>query len=175
MKNKNQDLIEKTLAILEDYASRKKLINYGYLYEELGLDRKNPDHRNTGAYILAEVNRITLNENKVMLSAIVTLSSEQAPAKGFFDFAVDLKQIQKGLSEENKTIFWAEQIKKIFNVYKNKEFYKAEDLADKLDVNIMTIYRYIKAKRLKAYKIGKEYRIDKKEFKKFLESVQNKK
>jgi len=102
MKNKNQDLIEKTLAILEDYASRKKLINYGYLYEELGLDRKNPDHRNTGAYILAEVNRITLNENKVMLSAIVTLSSEQAPAKGFFDFAVDLKQIQKGLSEENK-------------------------------------------------------------------------
>jgi len=54
-----------------------------------------------------------------------------------------------------------------------KEFYKAEDLAEKLDVNIMTIYRYIKAGRLKAYKIGKEYRIDKVEFNNFLSRVQN--
>ena len=52
-----------------------------------------------------------------------------------------------------------------------KEFYRAEDLAEKLDVNIMTIYRYIKAGRLKAYKIGKEFRIEKKEFDKFLNSV----
>lgn len=51
---------------------------------------------------------------------------------------------------------------------KDKEFYKAEDLAELLDVNIMTIYRYIKAGRLSAYKIGREFRIDKKEFKKFL-------
>ncbi|OGG41927.1 hypothetical protein A2837_01835 [Candidatus Kaiserbacteria bacterium RIFCSPHIGHO2_01_FULL_46_22] len=55
-----------------------------------------------------------------------------------------------------------------------KEFYRAEDLAEKLDVNIMTIYRYIKAGRLKAYKIGKEYRIDKKEFTGFLKKVKTK-
>ena len=54
------------------------------------------------------------------------------------------------------------------------EFYKAEDLAEKLKVNIMTIYRYIKAERLKAYKIGKEYRIDKAEFERFLNSVKTK-
>lgn len=52
-----------------------------------------------------------------------------------------------------------------------KEFYRAEDLAEKLDVNIMTIYRYIKAEKLRAYKIGKEYRIDKDEFEQFLKSV----
>ncbi|MFA5095331.1 MAG: helix-turn-helix domain-containing protein [Candidatus Paceibacterota bacterium] len=52
-----------------------------------------------------------------------------------------------------------------------KEFYKAEDLAEKLDVNIMTIYRYIKAGKLKAYKIGREYRIDKVEFNAFLKKV----
>jgi excisionase family DNA binding protein len=52
---------------------------------------------------------------------------------------------------------------------KEKEFYKAEELAKVLDVNIMTIYRYIKAGRLKAYKIGREFRIDKEEFNKFLE------
>lgn len=48
------------------------------------------------------------------------------------------------------------------------EFYRAEDLADKLKVNIMTIYRYIKAGKLKAYKIGKEFRINRKEFERFL-------
>lgn len=49
-----------------------------------------------------------------------------------------------------------------------QEFYLAEELAEKLRVNIMTIYRYIKAKKLKAYKFGKEFRIDKKEFDSFL-------
>lgn len=52
-----------------------------------------------------------------------------------------------------------------------KEFYRAEDLAEKLDVNIMTIYRYIKVGKLKAYKIGKEFRIDKDEFENFLNKV----
>ena len=38
-----------------------------------------------------------------------------------------------------------------------KEFYKANELAKHLEVNVMTIYRYIKAGRLGAYKIGKEF------------------
>ena len=50
----------------------------------------------------------------------------------------------------------------------NTEFYKAEDLAEKLDVNIMTIYRYIKSGKIKAYKFGKEFRIDKDEYQQFL-------
>lgn len=57
---------------------------------------------------------------------------------------------------------------------KDKEFYKAEELAKKLQLNIMTIYRYIKAGKLKAYKIGKEYRIDKQEFEAFLKRVSTK-
>lgn len=55
-----------------------------------------------------------------------------------------------------------------------KDFYKPQELADKLQVNVMTIYRYIKAKKLKAYKIGKEFRIDKKEFERFLNNVKTK-
>lgn len=50
-------------------------------------------------------------------------------------------------------------------------FYTAEELAKELKVNIMTIYRYIKAGKLQAYKIGKEFRIDKDEFERFLKSV----
>jgi excisionase family DNA binding protein len=55
-----------------------------------------------------------------------------------------------------------------------KDFYIAQELADKLRVNVMTIYRYIKAKKLKAHKIGKEFRIDKTEFERFLNSVKTK-
>jgi excisionase family DNA binding protein len=57
---------------------------------------------------------------------------------------------------------------------KEKEFYRAEDLAELLEVNIMTIYRYIKAGRLKAYKIGRDFRIDKNEFNTFLKKVSTK-
>jgi len=49
-----------------------------------------------------------------------------------------------------------------------KEFYTAQELADKLRVNIMTIYRYIKAGKLKAYKFGKEFRIQKDDYEKFI-------
>jgi len=55
-----------------------------------------------------------------------------------------------------------------------KEFYLVEELAKKLRVSEMTIYRYIKAKKIKAYKIGKEFRIDKEEFDKFLDKVKTK-
>ncbi len=56
----------------------------------------------------------------------------------------------------------------------NKEFYTAKELAEKIRVNIMTIYRYIKANKLKAYKIGKEFRIGKKEFNNFLNKAKTK-
>lgn len=57
---------------------------------------------------------------------------------------------------------------------KQKDFYTAKDLAEKLGLNIMTIYRYIDAKKLKAYKIGKEFRIDKIEFEGFLKRASTK-
>jgi len=57
---------------------------------------------------------------------------------------------------------------------KNQEFYTAEELAEVLKVNIMTIYRYIKAGTLQAYKIGKEFRVEKKEFNYFLEKAKTK-
>lgn len=57
---------------------------------------------------------------------------------------------------------------------KQREFYTARELADKLQLNIMTIYRYIDAGKLKAHKIGKEFRIDKKEFNKFLDKTKTK-
>ena len=48
------------------------------------------------------------------------------------------------------------------------EFFTAQELTDKLRVNIMTIYSYIKAGKLKAYKFGKEFRIATGDFNNFV-------
>jgi len=56
----------------------------------------------------------------------------------------------------------------------SKEFYRAQDLADKLGFNIMTIYRYIKAGKVRAYKFGKEFRIEQTEFKRFMNKAKTK-
>lgn len=57
---------------------------------------------------------------------------------------------------------------------RSNDFYTAQELADKLRVNIMTIYRYIKAGKLRAHKLGKEFRIDKDEFNRFLDKTTTK-
>jgi excisionase family DNA binding protein len=54
---------------------------------------------------------------------------------------------------------------------KEQEFYLVEELAQELRVSNMTIYRYIKAGKINAHKIGKEFRISKEEFNSFLEKV----
>lgn len=51
---------------------------------------------------------------------------------------------------------------------KKEQFYTPEELAEKLKLNIITIYRYIRAKKIKAYKFGSIYRIDEKSFNNFI-------
>jgi excisionase family DNA binding protein len=48
------------------------------------------------------------------------------------------------------------------------KFLTAKELADILKVNVMTIYRYIKKGRIKAYKIGNDIRIKNDDFERFL-------
>jgi excisionase family DNA binding protein len=52
-----------------------------------------------------------------------------------------------------------------------QEFYTAKEISDKLKLNVMTIYRYINAGKLKAYKIGKEFRVEKEGFEEFLRQM----
>jgi excisionase family DNA binding protein len=55
-----------------------------------------------------------------------------------------------------------------------ERFYTAINVASKLGVNVMTIYRYIKAGRINAHKIGKEFRISEVEFQRFLKKTSTK-
>ncbi|PIW37271.1 MAG: hypothetical protein COW24_01035 [Candidatus Kerfeldbacteria bacterium CG15_BIG_FIL_POST_REV_8_21_14_020_45_12] len=57
---------------------------------------------------------------------------------------------------------------------KKQEYYLVEEVAQKLRVSNMTIYRYIKASKLQAHKIGKEFRIKISDFDKFIDSVRSK-
>ena len=57
---------------------------------------------------------------------------------------------------------------------KEREFYLVSELTDALRVSHMTIYRYIKAGKIKAYNIGKEFRIGKDEFRNFLNKAKTK-
>ena len=57
---------------------------------------------------------------------------------------------------------------------KQTEYYTAKELAAMLSLNVMTIYRYIGAGNLKAYKIGKEFRIEKAEFERFMNKAKTK-
>jgi excisionase family DNA binding protein len=51
------------------------------------------------------------------------------------------------------------------------EFLSVEEVANILKVTKMTIYRYIKAGKITACKVGKDFRINKEEFDKFLNKI----
>jgi len=55
-----------------------------------------------------------------------------------------------------------------------KDYYTAKELAEMLSLNVMTIYRYVNAGKLKAYKIGKEFRIEHAEFEQFMKKASTK-
>lgn len=48
-------------------------------------------------------------------------------------------------------------------------FYTLEEIAQKLRVSYMTMYRWVKDGKLKAVKAGKQYRVKQSELDKFLE------
>jgi len=113
-------VVQKTLGILEGFAREKKLINYGELYPQIGLDREDPADRHIGAVILGEVNKITIKERGVMISSLVTLREEQYPADGFFEFAVELGRMTPIKDEEKLLAFWAGEVKETFKSYDEK-------------------------------------------------------
>ena len=51
-----------------------------------------------------------------------------------------------------------------------QDYYTPTEIAEKLRVNVMTIYRYIKAGKINAYKFGKDYRVSKEDLETFLKN-----
>ena len=55
----------------------------------------------------------------------------------------------------------------------NMKLYTLQEVADVLRVSRQTIYNYVTAKRLKASKIGKEYRVTENDLQDFLKNGRN--
>lgn len=60
-------------------------------------------------------------------------------------------------------------------LYKNmqkyiKPFLTPEDVAQALQLNVLTVYGFIRNKKLIAVRIGRNYRIDRRDFDKFINS-----
>lgn len=51
---------------------------------------------------------------------------------------------------------------------RNKKFYKAEEVAELLKFNTLTVYAYIREKKLKAAKFGRNYRIEEEDLNQFI-------
>jgi excisionase family DNA binding protein len=51
-----------------------------------------------------------------------------------------------------------------------EKYYTPQEIASILKVNYMTVYRWIRASKLDAYQVQKQYRIKESDFKKFIES-----
>jgi len=49
-------------------------------------------------------------------------------------------------------------------------FYTTQEIADILRVDYMTVYRWIRAGKLEAYQVQKQYRIKESDFNKFMEA-----
>lgn len=50
------------------------------------------------------------------------------------------------------------------------KYYTIQEIADILKVDYMTVYRWIRAGKLEAYQLQKQYRIREADFKKFMEA-----
>ena len=51
---------------------------------------------------------------------------------------------------------------------KHEELLTVKEVADILKLNILTVYDYIKRGEFRAIKLGRNYRVDRKEFDKFI-------
>jgi excisionase family DNA binding protein len=53
--------------------------------------------------------------------------------------------------------------------YTKKQFLTPQEIAEELKLNLVTIYGYIRAKKMVALKIGRSYRIESNDFDAFIE------
>lgn len=54
------------------------------------------------------------------------------------------------------------------------DFYSIHNIAEKLQVAYLTVYRWIRVGKLKAYKVGRQYRVKESDFNEFLEKHKHK-
>lgn len=55
------------------------------------------------------------------------------------------------------------------NVMKNDMVFSSKEVAEKFKVTYLTVFRWIKSGKLKAFKVGKQYRVKQEDLEAFIE------
>lgn len=85
------------------------------------------------------------------------------------EYGVDFKTNIETLDEYLRSKGYDSLADALKYIEEKKEFFLVEEVAEKLRVSNMTIYRYIQSGKLKAHKIGKEFRISEMDYSSFLD------
>ncbi len=103
---------------LINIARQKETIQYQELSElcRLGLDMNNPQHRVEIGEILDEISKHEHENNRPLLSAVVATDST-IPGNGFYELAKELG-LYSGSTETDRLIFWVEELKKVYDFWK---------------------------------------------------------
>jgi len=114
----DQKVVENAYNILKEEAGRGSLPTYGYIYDRLGVDSRSPTDRKRGSAILTEVNRASLAEKNVMITAIAVRQESQMPGKMFYVLAEEFGKLKSDAGEEEKAAFWRDELERVYEAYK---------------------------------------------------------
>ncbi|HWP91546.1 MAG TPA: hypothetical protein VNN20_05050 [Thermodesulfobacteriota bacterium] len=104
----NQTVLE-IRNILRDRARKRQLITYSELAEKLTHVTIEPPYHPL-YWMLGEISTTEHNAGRPLLSAIVVRRDDNMPGNGFFELADEL-----GYDISDDTLFWADQLKKVFS------------------------------------------------------------
>ena len=77
------------------------------------------------------------------------------------------KEYMKDMSPEAQRKFFP-------HLFQDEKFYNIKEVAKMLKVAYLTVYRWIQSGKLTAYKVGKQYRIERADLDNFLEKAKTK-
>ncbi len=102
--------------ILSRYAKLRQPVSYSDFVKKLQSIRLEP-HDPPLANLLGEISTEEYSAGRGMLSALVVHKDNMLPGKGFFDLAKEL-----GYDFTNNDDFWIEELNRVLDVWKEKEF-----------------------------------------------------
>ena len=114
-KSGNVEKVNKGYEILKESAKFGKYIKYSHFYSKLGLSTENPQDRNLGAAVLADISIYTYKKCKCLLSSIVMVVEKNEPGKGYFQLAKELGAITEDTPKDEYHDFWVKQISECFD------------------------------------------------------------
>ena len=116
-------MVDDAISFLTEQAQSKRITNYsdlnsalvraGHVPFDFGLER---DRAAVGAVLGGAVQR-TIDDSKVMLSAIVSYIGQNDPGPGYYKFATELGLLPNTATADDTLAFWARQVKAVHERY----------------------------------------------------------